>query len=465
MKEKTFCTYIIRLLKTIYAEQHISRNSVDALNSMIKVVADQLVNNALLLIRNGNKKTISPTELETSVRMTMPHYLAVFCIGNAEKAVSMYSSRDSSKDADESRSRESHCGLVFSVSVSEKHLRKFGQNNSNITLNSPVYLAAVLQTFAEQILTLTSKIALENKKVTITNRHIFLAIMGNPELSTYIRSLGIVLLDSGVEPQEIEKKSKPRLPKREKTEAPRNHRWRPGTKTMFDIRRLQRSADLLIQRAPFVRLVKEITTKSVESLAIGEKYRYSVEFFSTLQSLVETQVIEALHETNRIAIHAGRETVYQRDFDLYCSLSNNTYEVLETENGLPDATMRLLALRGGIRRTGECLNNAIKNYVKYIVQKYMRSILLCTKHHEVQTITSKLMLEALNMKGIYPAIAPYHRHVASKTSGESSDPATTTEDSKHDEAEMEEPELSDVEEEEAETEDETEPSSKVASSV
>ena len=39
----------------------------------------------------------------------------------------------------------------------------------------------------------------------------------------------------------------------------RQHRWRPGTVALREIRRYQRSTELLIKKAPFGRLVKEIS--------------------------------------------------------------------------------------------------------------------------------------------------------------------------------------------------------------
>ncbi|XP_026449659.1 histone H3-like centromeric protein A [Papaver somniferum] len=39
----------------------------------------------------------------------------------------------------------------------------------------------------------------------------------------------------------------------------RSYRRKPGTKALHEIRKLQKSIDLLLPRAPFVRIVKEIT--------------------------------------------------------------------------------------------------------------------------------------------------------------------------------------------------------------
>jgi histone H3 len=39
------------------------------------------------------------------------------------------------------------------------------------------------------------------------------------------------------------------------------HRYRPGTRTLMQIRKYQRSTDLLLKKLPFQRLLREITQK------------------------------------------------------------------------------------------------------------------------------------------------------------------------------------------------------------
>ena len=59
----------------------------------------------------------------------------------------------------------------------------------------------------------------------------------------------------------------------------RPHRYRPGTVALREIRRYQRSTNLLIPRLPFQRLVHEI----VQEVAPREQYRVQVAAISALQ--------------------------------------------------------------------------------------------------------------------------------------------------------------------------------------
>ncbi|KAF8282822.1 hypothetical protein TcBrA4_0079970 [Trypanosoma cruzi] len=48
-------------------------------------------------------------------------------------------------------------------------------------------------------------------------------------------------------------------------------RWRPGTVALREIRQFQRSTDLLLQKAPFQRLVREVSGAQKEGLRFPEQ--------------------------------------------------------------------------------------------------------------------------------------------------------------------------------------------------
>ena len=85
------------------------------------------------------------------------------------------------------------------------------------------------------------------------------------------------------------------------------HRYRPGTVALREIRRYQKSTDLLIRKAPFQKLVREIV----------QDFRLDLRFQSTavlaLQEAREAYLIGLLEDTNLCAIHAKRVTIMPRD--------------------------------------------------------------------------------------------------------------------------------------------------------
>ena len=87
-------------------------------------------------------------------------------------------------------------------------------------------------------------------------------------------------------------------------------RYRPGTVALREIRRYQKSTELLIRRFPFQRLVREI----------AQDYKSRLNFASgailALQEAVEAYLVGPFKDTNLCAIHAKRITIMPKDIQL-----------------------------------------------------------------------------------------------------------------------------------------------------
>ena len=90
---------------------------------------------------------------------------------------------------------------------------------------------------------------------------------------------------------------------------------RPGTVALREIRRYQRSTDLLIRKLPFARLVREITHTYNSAPAEGEK-RWQVEALMALQEAAESYLVHLFEDSNLCAIHAKRVTIFVKDIQL-----------------------------------------------------------------------------------------------------------------------------------------------------
>ena len=88
------------------------------------------------------------------------------------------------------------------------------------------------------------------------------------------------------------------------------HRYRPGTVALREIRRFQKSTDLLIRKLPFQRLVREI----------AQNYKNDLRFQSmailALQEASEAYLVSLFEDTNLCAIHARRVTIMPKDMQL-----------------------------------------------------------------------------------------------------------------------------------------------------
>ena len=88
------------------------------------------------------------------------------------------------------------------------------------------------------------------------------------------------------------------------------HRWRPGTVALREIRKFQKSTDLVVQRAPFRRLVRETMQKTKDSMRISQTA------LDAIQEATEMHVTSLLTDANLCALHAKRVTVMPRDLVL-----------------------------------------------------------------------------------------------------------------------------------------------------
>ena len=91
------------------------------------------------------------------------------------------------------------------------------------------------------------------------------------------------------------------------------HRYRPGTVALRQIRKYQKSTELLIRKLPFQRLVKEV----VRELFPTESYRFQSTAVLALQEASESFLVSMFDDVNCIAIHGKRVTIQCKDILLW----------------------------------------------------------------------------------------------------------------------------------------------------
>ncbi|KAG1753563.1 histone-fold-containing protein [Suillus paluster] len=110
-------------------------------------------------------------------------------VGGKAKSGGKASGESSSK----SQSRSAKAGLQFPVGRVHRLLKK-GNYAQRVGAGAPVYLAAVLEYLAAEILELAGNAARDNKKQRIVPRHLQLAIRNDEELN---KLLGDVVISQG----------------------------------------------------------------------------------------------------------------------------------------------------------------------------------------------------------------------------------------------------------------------------
>ena len=87
-------------------------------------------------------------------------------------------------------------------------------------------------------------------------------------------------------------------------------RYRPGKKALREIRQYQKSTNLLLRKLPFQRLVREIAQDFRSDL------RFQASAILALQEGSEAYLVGLFEDTNLIAIHGKRVTIFPKDLQL-----------------------------------------------------------------------------------------------------------------------------------------------------
>ena len=93
-------------------------------------------------------------------------------------------------------------------------------------------------------------------------------------------------------------------------EEKRTRRNRAGTVALREIKRYQRSTKCLLPRAPFHRLVRNIT------MSYDSDLRFQSNALVALQEASEAYLVGIFEDTNLCAIHAKRATIMKKDMEL-----------------------------------------------------------------------------------------------------------------------------------------------------
>lgn len=88
------------------------------------------------------------------------------------------------------------------------------------------------------------------------------------------------------------------------------HRYRPGTVALREIRRYQKSTELLIRKLPFQKFVREIAEDFKGWL------RFNSHSLCALQEACEAYLVALFEDANQCCIHAKRVTVFVKDIQL-----------------------------------------------------------------------------------------------------------------------------------------------------
>ena len=102
-----------------------------------------------------------------------------------------------------------------------------------------------------------------------------------------------------------------KLPVSQQGQQKKPHRYQPGTVALREIRRYQKSTELLIRKLPFQRLVWELAQDLGKMNA-----RFQSGAIMALQEASEAYLVGLLEDANLCAVHAKRVTIMPKDIQL-----------------------------------------------------------------------------------------------------------------------------------------------------
>ncbi|XP_030324842.1 uncharacterized protein LOC103531106 [Calypte anna] len=171
------------------------------------------------------------------------------------------------------------------------------------------------------------------------------------------------------------------------------HRYRPGTVALREIRRYQKSTELLIRKLPFQRLVREIAQDFKTDL------RFQSSAVMALQEASEAYLVGLFEDTNLCegAVMSGRG---KGGKGLGKGGAKRHRKVLRDNiQGITKPAIRRLARRGGVKRISGLIYEETRGVLKVFLENVIRDAVTYTEHAKRKTVTAMDVVYALKRQG------------------------------------------------------------------
>jgi histone H2A len=431
-----FITYVVRVLKQVHPDARITKKAGIQMSEFMILVAKFMAKHSREAILGKERVTITSREIQNATRSFLPGELAKHAVSEGTKAVTKYNDYLGEKDdrqavkkmafgkikgAKGKKSVQKHhrAGLTFSSARCRKYLK---DSKIRVGEGAPIYLAAVLEYLCAEILELAGNVSRDNKAVTVTVtvRHIFLAISGDEELALLMKILNVEFCGSGVRPfihpellpsDEKKQQLKRKAPKKEKgdNDAPKPHKFHPGTVAIRTIRKQQKSTLLLLQKAPFERNVRSLSREFQDDV------RFSDGVILTLQYFVEARMIQLFADAQKLAIFAGRDGVTKKDVVYACEKLNvriitqrynfqdykkkNKNNIVRERANFSEPSLKRLARRAGVKRISKDVYSEMNDIAASIIGNVLQHLISGTEFIRAKTVFLKVLKSTLSNLG------------------------------------------------------------------
>ncbi|XP_061434341.1 uncharacterized protein LOC133359820 [Lethenteron reissneri] len=171
------------------------------------------------------------------------------------------------------------------------------------------------------------------------------------------------------------------------------HRYRPGTVALREIRRYQKSTELLIRKLPFQRLVREIAQDFKTDL------RFQSSAVMALQEASEAYLVALFEDTN-LAVLVAMSGRGKGGKGLGKGGAKRHRKVLRDNiQGITKPAIRRLARRGGVKRISGLIYEETRGVLKVFLENVIRDAVTYTEHAKRKTVTAMDVVYALKRQG------------------------------------------------------------------
>lgn len=181
-KRDNVTNYIKPILTHIHPDMSLTKEANLTINLMLMSLMSRLMHQANIVILSVDKKTVSSREIQAAVRLLLPGELSRHAVSEGTKAITKYTKSLQEKTKSETAvTKHSRAGLVIPVARIDNMMRT-GSVVDRASDGAAVYMAAVIEYIAAEILELSGNAARDNKRSRISPRFIQLALHNDDEL-------------------------------------------------------------------------------------------------------------------------------------------------------------------------------------------------------------------------------------------------------------------------------------------
>ena len=295
-KRHYFSHHIRKILKEIFPTRDITQKAKDELNEIMIITCKIIANKALFIIKSNNKKTITESDLEASIKLVFLGQLCQKSVEEGRKCLKNYSENMSDKSL-KGKSRNEKADILVPPSLLDKFLKNQG---IHVSSNAPIFLAGVIEYFVSQILDLANNTSINKSNVRITVYDIENGIRLDKELNSFFTINNIYLHGSGIIPY-----IHPSL--KSKTSV-------NDVKSIKIMEKMQENTDYIFPKTSIYNKFKNYIE------LIYPDVRYQKDCFIYFQDYLEKWIIEILQYSNNITLYSKKTRVSADDIEMASSI-------------------------------------------------------------------------------------------------------------------------------------------------